>query len=53
MNHDDIIVQARRWIVRQSQLRAEAERLGDSDAIARADAEIAETEQLIAELESL
>jgi hypothetical protein len=53
MNHDDIIRQARTWVARQSTLRAEAERLGDTDAIARADAEIAETEALIAQLEQL
>lgn len=53
MNHDDIIRQARTWVARQSTLRAEAARLGDADAIARADAEIAETEALIAELETL
>ena len=53
MNHDDVLRQARTWVARQTMLRAEAERLGDSDAIARADAEIAETEQLIAELGNL
>lgn len=53
MNHDDVLRQARTWVARQTTLRAEAERLGDSDAIARADAEIAETEQLIAQLENL
>lgn len=53
MNHDDVLRQAKTWIARQTMLRAEAERLGDSDAIARADAEIAETEQLIAELGNL
>lgn len=53
MNHDDIIRQARTWVARQSTLRAEAARLGDADAIARADAEITETEALIAQLEQL
>lgn len=53
MNHDDIIAQARRWVARQTQLRAEAERLGDATAMSAADAEIAETEQLIAQLEAL
>jgi hypothetical protein len=53
MTHDDVLLLARNWVVRQSTLRAEAERLGDTDAIARADAEIAETEQLIAQLEIL
>ena len=53
MNHDDILRQAKTWIARQSVLRAEAERIGDSDAISRADTEIAETEQLIAQLEAL
>lgn len=53
MNHDDILRQARTWVARQSTLRAEAERIGDTDAISRADAEITETEQLIAQLETL
>jgi len=53
MNHDDVIQQAQRWLVRQSQLRAEAERLGDSAAIAAADAEIAETQELISQLQAL
>lgn len=53
MNHDDVIAQARRWVARQTQLRNDAERLGDSVAIAAADAEIAETEALIAQLEAL
>jgi hypothetical protein len=53
MTVDDLIRQARTWIARQTTLRAEADRLGDTDAIARADAEIAETEQLIAQLEIL
>lgn len=53
MNHGDVIRQARTWLARQTTLRSEAERLGDADAISRADAEIAETEQLIAQLEAL
>lgn len=53
MTHDDVIRQARTWVARQSALRAEADRLGDIAAIGAADAEIAETEQLIAQLEAL
>lgn len=53
MTHDQIIAQARAWVARQTVLRAEAERLGDADAIAACDAEIAETETLIAQLEAL
>lgn len=37
-------------LARQSTLRSEALRLGDLDAVAVADAEIAETEALIASL---
>jgi hypothetical protein len=53
MTHDDVLRQARTWVARQTQLRAEAERLGDAAAMSAADAEIAETEQLIAQLEAL
>jgi len=53
MNHDDVIAQAQRWLTRQSQLRAEAERLGDIAAMAAADAEIIETQTLIAQLQAL
>ena len=53
MTHDDVLRQARTWIARQTALRAEADRLGDAEAISAADAEIAETTVLIAELEAL
>lgn len=53
MTHDDVIRQARTWVARQSALRAEADRLGDMVAISAADAEIAETTVLIAQLEAL
>jgi hypothetical protein len=53
MTVDDLIRQARTWVARQTVLRAEAERLGDSTAITAADAEIADTESTIATLESL
>ena len=53
MTHDDVLRQARTWVARQTVLRAEAVRLGDTAAIAAADAEIAETTVLIAELEAL
>ena len=53
MTVDDLIRQARTWVARQTVLRAEAERLGDSAAIAAADAEIAKTTALIATLEAL
>lgn len=53
MTVDDLIRQARTWVARQTVLRAEAVRLGDTAAIAAADAEIATTEATIAELEAL
>jgi hypothetical protein len=53
MTVDDLIRQARTWVARQTVLRAEAVRLGDSAAITAADAEIADTESTIATLESL
>ena len=53
MNANDLIEQARRWLARQTQLRAEAERLGDAQSIAAIDAEIAETESTIAQLQTL
>jgi hypothetical protein len=53
MTVDDLIRQARTWVVRQTVLRAEAVRLGDATAIAAADAEIAATESTIATLEAL
>ena len=53
MNATDLLEQARRWLARQTQLRAEAERLGDAQALAAMDTEIAETESTIAQLQTL
>jgi len=53
MTVDDLICQARTWVARQTVLRAEAVRLGDTAAIAATDAEIATTEITIATLEAL
>ena len=53
MDATDLIEQAQRWLARQTQLRAEAERLGDAQSIAAIDAEIAETESTIAQLQTL
>ena len=53
MTVDDLIRQARTWHARQTMLRAEAVRLGDTAAIAAADAEITTTEGTIAMLEAL
>ena len=53
MNATDLIEQAQRWLARQTQLRAEAERLCDAQSIAAIDADIAETESTIAQLQTL
>lgn len=53
MDAADLIEQLRRWRARQTQLRSEFERLGDAQALAAVDAEIAETESTIAQLETL
>jgi hypothetical protein len=53
MTVDDLIHQARTWLARQTQLRAEAVRLGDTAAIAAADTEIAVTQSTLAALEGL
>jgi hypothetical protein len=53
MTIDDLIRQARTWLARQTQLRAEAVKLGDTGAIAAADTEIAVTESTIATLVAL
>jgi hypothetical protein len=53
MTIDDLIHQARIWHARQTMLRNEALRLGDTAAIAAADAEITVTEATLAQLESI